>query len=68
MKLDQIATRFRIDKPDKFKLADYDPGDCCGLAIDKDDAKALLKEGVERKTAGRCWSCCRPWTPPARTV
>ncbi len=48
MKLDQIATRFRIDKPDKFKLADYDPGDCCGLAIDKDDAKALLKEGVER--------------------
>jgi len=48
MKLDQIAKRYRIDQPDKFKLADHDPGDCCGLTIDKDDAKALLKEGVER--------------------
>jgi PPK2 family polyphosphate:nucleotide phosphotransferase len=48
MKLDQIAKRYRIDQPDKFKLADYDPADCCGLTIDKDDAKALLKEGVER--------------------
>ena len=48
MKLDQIAARFRIDKPDKFKLADHDPGDCCGLSMDKDDAKDLLKEGVER--------------------
>jgi PPK2 family polyphosphate:nucleotide phosphotransferase len=48
MKLDQIAKRYRIDQPDKFKLADHDPADCCGLTIDKDDAKALLKEGVER--------------------
>jgi PPK2 family polyphosphate:nucleotide phosphotransferase len=48
MKLDQIAKRYRIDQPEKFKLADYDPADCCGLTIDKDDAKALLKEGIER--------------------
>ncbi|RDV05049.1 polyphosphate kinase 2 family protein [Undibacter mobilis] len=48
MKLDQIAKRFRIDQPDKFKLDDFDPGDCCGLTIDKDDAKTLLEEGVER--------------------
>jgi len=48
MKLDQIAKRYRIDQPGKFKLADHDPADCCGLTIDKDEAKALLKEGVER--------------------
>ena len=48
MKLDKIAKRFRIDKPDKFKLADYDPGECCGLSIDKDDAKVLLKTSNER--------------------
>lgn len=48
MKLEQIARRYRIDQPDKFRLADHDPADCCGLTIDKDDAKTLLKEGVER--------------------
>lgn len=48
MKLDQIAKRYRIDQPGKFKLADHDPADCCGLTIDKDDAKELLQEGVER--------------------
>jgi PPK2 family polyphosphate:nucleotide phosphotransferase len=48
MKLDKIVKRFRIDKADKFKLADYDPADSCGLSLDKDDAKAMLKEGVER--------------------
>jgi len=48
MKLDQIAKRFRIDAPAKFKLADHDPAECCGLTLDKDDAKDLLREGVER--------------------
>ena len=48
MKLDSIAKRFRIDKPDKFRLADHDPADCCGLTIDKGDAKTLLKEGIKR--------------------
>ena len=48
MKLDQIAKRYRVDQPDKFKIADHDPADCCGLTMDKDDAKALLQEGVER--------------------
>jgi len=48
MKLDQIAKRFRIDAPEKFKLADHDPAECCGLTLDKDDAKDLLKEGIER--------------------
>lgn len=48
MKLDQIAKRYRVDQPGKFKLADHDPADCCGLTIDKDEAKTLLQEGVER--------------------
>ncbi|WP_137043801.1 polyphosphate kinase 2 family protein [Pseudolabrys sp. FHR47] len=48
MKLGEIASRYRIDQPGKFRLADHDPADCCGLTIDKDEAKELLKEGVER--------------------
>ena len=50
MKLEHIAKRFRIDKPDKFRLADHDPADCCGLTIDKNEAKAMLAEGIERLT------------------
>lgn len=48
MNLDKLAKRFRVDKPKKFKLADYDPADCYGLSIDKDDAKAMLKDSIER--------------------
>ncbi len=51
MKLDSIAQRFRIDRPDKFRLSDHDPAECCGLTIDKSEAKALLAEGVERLSA-----------------
>lgn len=50
MDLDNIATRFRIDKPRRFRLADHDPADCCGLSIDKAEAKALLTEGIARLT------------------
>lgn len=48
MKLERFVDRFRVDKPRKFRLADYDPADCCGLSFDKADAKALLAEGIER--------------------
>jgi PPK2 family polyphosphate:nucleotide phosphotransferase len=48
MKLDSIAKRFRIDKPGKFSLSEYDPADCCGLTIDKSEAKTMLAEGIER--------------------
>ena len=50
MKLEHIAGRFRIDKPDKFRLADHDPAECCGLTVDKDEAKVMLAEGIERLT------------------
>jgi hypothetical protein len=78
MKLSKIAKRFRIDKPAKFRLSDHDPADCCGLSIDKDDAKAMLKEGVARLSdlqesftptiSGRYWWSFRRWMPPARTA
>jgi PPK2 family polyphosphate:nucleotide phosphotransferase len=48
MKLENLAKRFRIDKPNKFRLAKHDPGDCCGLTIDKDEAATMLSEGIER--------------------
>jgi PPK2 family polyphosphate:nucleotide phosphotransferase len=48
MKLENLAKRFRIDEPDKFKLADHDCADTCGLDIDKKEAKDMLEEGVKR--------------------
>lgn len=50
MKLEGIAERFRIDKPENFRLADHDAADCCGLTVDKSEAEALLTEGIERLT------------------
>jgi PPK2 family polyphosphate:nucleotide phosphotransferase len=48
MKLSKIAQGFRVDKPEKFRLADVDPADCCGLDIDKDEAKDMLADGIKR--------------------
>lgn len=48
MKLEHFARRFRIDRPERFRLADHDPADCCGLSIDKDEARAMLADGIAR--------------------
>jgi PPK2 family polyphosphate:nucleotide phosphotransferase len=48
MKLYHIAKRFRIDKPDKFRLSKHDPAECCGLTVDKKEAQAMLTDGIER--------------------
>lgn len=48
MKLEALARRYRIDNPEKFRLTDIDPGDSAGLAIDKDDARDLLQEGIRK--------------------
>ncbi|MBI4273079.1 MAG: polyphosphate kinase 2 family protein, partial [Rhizobiales bacterium] len=63
MKLSKIAQDFRVDQPDKFGLADVDPADCCGLDIDKGEAKDMLADGTkrlsklqERLYAQDCWA------------
>jgi len=48
MDLTKLAKRYRIDKPKGFALSDFDTKDTGGLAIDKQEARALLAEGVER--------------------
>jgi len=48
MKLERLARHYRIDKPAAFRLADHDPADCCGLSIDKSEAKKLLADGIDR--------------------
>jgi PPK2 family polyphosphate:nucleotide phosphotransferase len=50
MKLPKIVERCRIDKPERFRLADHDPAENFGLAIDKDSVKAMLSEGLARLT------------------
>ncbi len=48
MKLEHIAKRFRIDQPARFRFSEHDPADCCGLSIDKADAKEMLANGIAR--------------------
>jgi len=61
MALSSLAKRFRIDNPDKFRLADCDPGEHGGL--EKQKARDLLDEGLgqlselqERLYASDRWS------------
>lgn len=51
MKLAKIVKGFRIDKPEKFKLADHDCANTGGLDIEKAEAKAMLAEGVQQLAA-----------------
>jgi len=44
----EIIARCRIDKGGDFKLADRDPSDTFGLAIEQDEADALLAAGTKR--------------------
>jgi PPK2 family polyphosphate:nucleotide phosphotransferase len=48
MDFSSIVRRYRIDRPEKFRIASVDPADCCGLSIDKKEAKRLLADGIER--------------------
>jgi PPK2 family polyphosphate:nucleotide phosphotransferase len=48
MKLAKIVKRCRIDKPQRFRIADHDPGEKFGLSFDEDEVKALLAEGAGR--------------------
>ncbi|MGB7774400.1 MAG: polyphosphate kinase 2 family protein [Pseudolabrys sp.] len=48
MSLDKFAKLYRVDKPDKFRLDEWDPHDTGKLDIDKKEAKDLLAEGAKR--------------------
>jgi PPK2 family polyphosphate:nucleotide phosphotransferase len=48
MKLAKLIKRYRIDDPEHFKLAAFDPADTGGLDLGKDNAKAMLEQDVER--------------------
>src|SRR5246127_3052423 len=48
MKFAKILKRCRIDKPGKFKLADFDPAETFGLATDIEQVRAILADGVAR--------------------
>src|SRR5690554_5446140 len=44
----EITKRFRIDRPGAFRIRDHDPGECCGIDIEKDEVKEMLAEGIKR--------------------
>ena len=44
----EILKRYRVTDGSGFRLDRFDPADCCGLDIEKDEAKALLADGVKR--------------------
>jgi PPK2 family polyphosphate:nucleotide phosphotransferase len=48
MKLEKLIRQFRVDDPDRFRLASFDPADTGGLDLDKDEAKAILAEDLDR--------------------
>ena len=50
MKLDKLIKRIRIDKPDKFRIADWDPADTHGIDVDKAEAKERLDDDTARLT------------------
>jgi PPK2 family polyphosphate:nucleotide phosphotransferase len=48
MKLAKIVKQCRIDKPNRFRLADHDPSERFGLSTDIEDVRTVLAEGISR--------------------
>jgi PPK2 family polyphosphate:nucleotide phosphotransferase len=48
MKLSKIVQHCRVDKPRRFSLDDYDPGETFGLVTDIEKVKPALADGVAR--------------------
>jgi PPK2 family polyphosphate:nucleotide phosphotransferase len=46
-RIGKFVDPFRITKGKRFRLKDIDPGDTCGLKIDKGEAADLLRRGTE---------------------
>ncbi len=50
MKLPKTLKACRVDKPQRFRLADHDPAQCFGLSTDIEDVKPILADGIARLT------------------
>ena len=48
MKIDHVVRRIRIDRPERFRLADCDTAHTHGIDLDKEAAKQHLADDVER--------------------
>lgn len=48
MKLANVIKRIVVDRPKKFRLADYDPAETHGIDPDKKQAQAQLAKDIER--------------------
>ena len=46
-RIQKYVQPFRVTKGGEFRLKDHDPGETCGLKLDKDEASALLRQGTE---------------------
>lgn len=46
-RLRKFQARYRVEQGKGFRLKDHDPSDTGGLSLDKQDAKALLQDGIE---------------------
>ncbi len=46
-RIEKYVHPFRITKGKGFQLKDFDPGDTCGLKLDRDEATELLHKGTE---------------------
>lgn len=44
----ELAARYRIADGTGFRLATCDPGDTCGIDMEKDEAKQLLSDNLDR--------------------
>ncbi len=46
-RIQKYVEPFRITGGERFQLKNYDPGDTCGLKLDKGEASVLLQQGSE---------------------
>ncbi len=51
MNFTKFIKRFRIESARGFRLADFDPGDTCGIDVGKSAAKEMIAEGLRHLTA-----------------
>jgi PPK2 family polyphosphate:nucleotide phosphotransferase len=46
-RIQKLVEPFRVSKGKGFRLKDFDPGDTAGLTLNKQEASALLQDGIE---------------------